>query len=200
MLLASSRFAPGVSILVPAYDESGGIVAAVRSLLAIDYPVFEVIVVNDGSSDDTLVRLVDALELVRVESSSRDILETEVVEGYYRSPVDPRILVVDKRNGGKADSLNAAFNHCRYRYVCAVDADMVFARGALTRAMREIVQDPGDRRRPDELLRERSAIRRGRFPTARRTPGPRRARCSPSRPSTTSARSSTTAWAGRGST
>jgi cellulose synthase/poly-beta-1,6-N-acetylglucosamine synthase-like glycosyltransferase len=141
-LLARSRFAPGVSILVPAYDESAGIVAAVRSLLAVDYPTFEVIVVNDGSSDDTLARLVAAFGLVSVESSSRDILETEPVEGYYRSPVDPRILVVDKQNGGKADSLNAAFNHCRYRYVCAVDADMVFARSALTRAMREIVQDP----------------------------------------------------------
>jgi poly-beta-1,6-N-acetyl-D-glucosamine synthase len=140
--LVGSRFAPGVSVIVPAHNESAGLPDAVRSLLAIDYPVFEVIVVNDGSNDDTLAHLVDALDLVPVDSSSRDIVESAAVEGYYRSPVDPRILVVDKQNGGKADALNAGLNHCRYGYVCAVDADMVFARSALTRAMREIVRDP----------------------------------------------------------
>ena len=57
-------------------------------------------------------------------------------------PSDRRLLVVDKVNGGKADALNAGLNHSRYRYVCAVDADMVFARGSLTRAMRDIVSDP----------------------------------------------------------
>ena len=140
--LVGSRFAPGVSVIVPACDEGGGIADAVGSLLAIDYPVFEVIVVNDGSTDDTVERLVDAFRLVPVAASSRDIVETSEVNGFYRSPTDPRILVVDKENGGKADSLNAGLNHCRYRYVCAVDADMVFVRGALTRAMREIVRDP----------------------------------------------------------
>jgi poly-beta-1,6-N-acetyl-D-glucosamine synthase len=141
--LAGSRFAPGVSIIVPAYNESSGLPHAVRSLLAIDYPEFEVIVVNDGSTDETLRGLVEALELVPVDATSRDVVPTQVVDGYYRSPSDARLLVVDKRNGGKADALNAGLNHCRYRYVCGVDADMVFARGALSRAMREIARDPG---------------------------------------------------------
>jgi len=141
-MLAVSRFAPGVSILVPAYNESGGLADAVRSLLALDYPEYEVIVVNDGSTDDTLDRLVDALDLVPVDSTSRGIIPTARVSGYYRSSLDPRLLVVDKANGGKSDGLNAALNHCRYRYVCGVDADMVFAPGALTRAMREIAGDP----------------------------------------------------------
>jgi len=141
-MLAVSRFAPGVSILVPAYNESGGLADAVRSLLALDYPEYEVIVVNDGSTDDTLDRLVDALDLVPVDSTSRGIIPTAQVSGYYRSSLDPRLLVVDKANGGKSDGLNAALNHCRYRYVCGVDADMVFAPGALTRAMREIAGDP----------------------------------------------------------
>jgi cellulose synthase/poly-beta-1,6-N-acetylglucosamine synthase-like glycosyltransferase len=141
-VLADSRFAPGVSIIVPAYNESGGLPDAVRSLLAIDYPEFEVIVVNDGSTDDTLERLVGELDLVPVEATSREIVASEAVERYYRSPNDTRLLVVDKANGGKADALNAGLNHCRYRYVCGVDADMVFARDALTRAMREIAADP----------------------------------------------------------
>jgi cellulose synthase/poly-beta-1,6-N-acetylglucosamine synthase-like glycosyltransferase len=141
-LLVGSRFAPGVSVIVPAYCECDGLPAAVRSLLALEYPAFEVIVVNDGSTDDTLSRLVADHGLVAVDASSRSVLETAPIDGYYRSPTDPRLLVVDKRNGGKADALNAGLNHCRYRYVCTVDADMVFARGALTRAMREIVRDP----------------------------------------------------------
>jgi cellulose synthase/poly-beta-1,6-N-acetylglucosamine synthase-like glycosyltransferase len=141
-VLSDSRFAPGVSILVPAYNESAGLPDAVRSLLAIEYPEFEVIVVNDGSTDDTLERLVDELGLVPVDAAGRDVVETELVLGYYRSPSDRRLLVVDKLNGGKADGLNAALNYSRYRYVCAVDADMVFARGSLARAMREIVRDP----------------------------------------------------------
>ena len=140
--LSDSRFAPGVSILVPAYNERAGLPDAVRSLLAIEYPEFEVIVVNDGSTDDTLERLVDELGLVPVDAAGRDVVETEPVIGYYRSPSDRRLLVVDKLNGGKADGLNAGLNHSRYRYVCAVDADMVFARGSLSRAMREIVRDP----------------------------------------------------------
>jgi cellulose synthase/poly-beta-1,6-N-acetylglucosamine synthase-like glycosyltransferase len=140
--LTESRFAPAVSIIVPAYNESGGLPDAVRSLLAIEYPEFEVIVVNDGSTDDTLERLVAELELVPVEAASRDIVRSEPVDRYYRCPADARLLVVDKRNGGKADALNAGLNHSRYRYVCGVDADMVFARDALTRAMREIAADP----------------------------------------------------------
>ena len=140
--LATSRFLPGVSVVVPGYNEGEALVDAVRSLLALDYPDFEVIVVNDGSNDDTLSRLLRALDLVPVDVSSRGLLPTARIEGYYRSPYDTRLLVIDKENGGKADALNAGLDHARYGYVCGVDADMLFARDALTRAMRVIVSDP----------------------------------------------------------
>jgi cellulose synthase/poly-beta-1,6-N-acetylglucosamine synthase-like glycosyltransferase len=142
-VLAESRFAAGVSIIVPAFNESAGLPRTVRSLLALDYPEFEVIVVNDGSTDDTLARLVREFDLVPAQTTSRDIVSTAVTEGYYRTAADRRLLVIDKRNAGKADALNVGLNHCRYRYVCGVDADMVLARGALSRAMREIARDPG---------------------------------------------------------
>ena len=141
-VLATSRFAPGVSVVVPAYNERAGLPDAVRSLLALEYPEYEVIVVNDGSTDGTLEALVGELDLVPVDGTSREVVATARVSGYYRSLADPRLLVVDKDNGGKADGLNSGLNHCRYRYVCGVDADMVFAPGALTRAMREIACDP----------------------------------------------------------
>ena len=140
--LAASRFVPGVSIVVPAYNEGQALSDAVRSLLALDYPDFEVIVVNDGSSDDTMARLHADLRLVPVEASSRGVLAASPIGAYYKTALDRRLLVIDKTNAGKADALNAGLDHARYRYVCGVDSDMVFARDALTRAMRVIVSDP----------------------------------------------------------
>ena len=84
--LGGSRFSPGISVVVAAYNEASALPAAVRSLLTLDYPQFEVVVVNDGSTDDTLERLVAELDLVPVEASSRSVVETEEVRGYYRAP------------------------------------------------------------------------------------------------------------------
>ena len=140
--VATSRFFPGVSVVVAAYNESAALPSAVRSLLALDYSEFEVIVVNDGSTDETLERLVAAFDLVPVEAAARGVVETERVLGYYRSTLDARLLVIDKDNGGKADALNAGLDHCRFRYVCGVDADTVFARDALSRVMRVVSRDP----------------------------------------------------------
>ena len=141
-VLGDSRFVPGISVVMPAFNEAHAITDAVRSLLALSYPEYEVIVVNDGSSDETLARLRAELGLVPVEASSRGIVATELVRAYYTSPAEPRLLVIDKANGGKADALNAGLDHARYRYVCGVDADMVFARDALSRAVRVILSDP----------------------------------------------------------
>jgi len=141
-LLASSRFTIPVSVIVAAYDEEPAIVSTVRSLLGFEYPEFEVIVVNDGSSDGTLDRLREAFDLEPYEVFVRRIFATEDVRAVYRSAEHPTLVVVDKENGGKADALNAGLNVARFRYVCGVDADTVFDREALLKGMREIVQDP----------------------------------------------------------
>lgn len=141
-MLASSRFTIPVSVIVAAYDEEPAIVSTVRSLLDLDYPEFEVIVVNDGSNDGTLERLRDAFELEPCEIFVKRIFPTEAVRAAYRSVDHANLIVVDKENGGKADALNAGLNVARFRYVCGVDADTVFDREALLKGMREIVQDP----------------------------------------------------------
>ena len=140
--LASSRFTIPVSVIVPAFDEESGIVAAVKSLLELDYPEFEVIVVNDGSGDATLERLNDAFELEPFETFVRAVFPSAAIRSVYRSVVHENLVVVDKENGGKADAMNAGFNAARYRYVCGIDADMVIERDALLKGMRLVVQDP----------------------------------------------------------
>lgn len=141
-VLAASRFTIPVSVIVAAYDEETAIVSTVESLLDLEYPEHEVIVVNDGSNDDTLHRLRQAFELEPYEVFVRRVFSTEEVRAIYRSAGHPNLIVVDKVNGGKADALNAGLNVARYRYVCGVDADTVFDRKALLKGMRLVVQDP----------------------------------------------------------
>jgi cellulose synthase/poly-beta-1,6-N-acetylglucosamine synthase-like glycosyltransferase len=140
--LASSRFTIPVSVIVAAYEEEAVIESSVRSLLAFDYPEFEVVVVNDGSTDGTLERLRCAFELEPYHAFVRRAFSTAEVHALYRSALHPNLVVVDKENGGKADSWNAALNVARYRYICGVDADTVFDRDALLKVMRVAVQDP----------------------------------------------------------
>jgi biofilm PGA synthesis N-glycosyltransferase PgaC len=141
--LASSRFTIPVSVVVAAYDEETAIVSTVSSLLELDYPEHEVIVVNDGSSDGTMEMLREQFGIAPFEIFVRHVFPTEEVRAVYRSAAHPNLIVVDKENGGKADALNAGLNVARYRYVCGVDADTVFDRDALLKGMRLVVQDPG---------------------------------------------------------
>lgn len=140
--LGVSRFTIPVSIVVPAYNEERVIAATTRSMLELDYPEHEVIVVNDGSSDGTLAALIDAFGLQPYEAFVRHVFPHSDVRAMYRSPEHPNLVVVDKVNGGKADALNAALNVARYRYVCGVDADTWFDSKALLKGMRLAVQDP----------------------------------------------------------
>jgi poly-beta-1,6-N-acetyl-D-glucosamine synthase len=140
--LGASRFTIPVSIVVPAYNEERVIAATTRSMLELDYPEHEVVVVNDGSSDGTLAALVDAFGLEPYEAFVRHVFPHNEVRAMYRCPEHPNLVVVDKVNGGKADALNAALNVARYRYVCGVDADTWFDSKALLKGMRLAVQDP----------------------------------------------------------
>jgi cellulose synthase/poly-beta-1,6-N-acetylglucosamine synthase-like glycosyltransferase len=139
-----SHFTIPVSVVLAAYNEEVPIVNAVRSVLENDYPEFEVIVVSDGSTDGTLEVLRQAYQLQPRHIFYRKRFETEAIRGIYRSRTDPRLIVVDKDNGGKADSLNCALNFARYRYVLAIDADTFLAPDALMAGMRLVLRDPGN--------------------------------------------------------
>ncbi len=134
--------APRISILVPAYNESMGITDSVRSLLALDYPQLEVIVINDGSTDDTVERLIASFGLRKVLRPMPPYLPCKPVHAVYAPESQLRLLVADKANGGKADSLNAGINFASYPLFCCVDADSILEQDALAKAALPFIEDP----------------------------------------------------------
>ncbi|ELY56537.1 family 2 glycosyl transferase [Natronococcus amylolyticus DSM 10524] len=137
-----SPFLPGIAIVVPAYNEAPVIVSSVQSFLDLQYPDYEVIVVNDGSSDDTLDRLVDAFDLEAVPASPPRELPCETVRDVYRSTENRKLTVIDKENGGKADALNAGVYLTEKQLFCAVDADSVIERDALLSVAKPFLEYP----------------------------------------------------------
>jgi len=129
-----------ISVLVPAYGEEKTIEESVRSLLALSYPEFEIVVVNDGSKDRTLDVLIRTFDLKRVLRPYRQALPHQKIRGLYASAQYPRLIVVDKDNGGKADALNAALDVARNPLVCAVDADSLLEADALLRAVQPFIE------------------------------------------------------------
>lgn len=134
--------APPITLMAPAYNEALTITESVRSLLALQYPNFEVIVVNDGSSDDTLKVLIEAFDLRPIQRDYELAAPCRPIRGIYAAAQQPRLIVVDKENGGKSDALNAALNLARAPIVCAMDADSLLEPDALLRAVQPFVEDP----------------------------------------------------------
>ncbi|HET8713133.1 MAG TPA: glycosyltransferase [Gemmatimonadales bacterium] len=134
--LMQSDALPPITILVPAYNESATIEASVTAILTLEYRNYEVVVVNDGSKDDTMERLRDAFDLYEIPRIYPETIATKPLRALYRSRTRSRLLVLDKENGGKADSLNAAINASRFPLVIAVDADTLIEPDALLRLTR----------------------------------------------------------------
>jgi cellulose synthase/poly-beta-1,6-N-acetylglucosamine synthase-like glycosyltransferase len=143
-LIKASPFTPPITLIVPAHNEERSIVSSVGALLALDYPSLEVVVVNDGSSDATVEKLQEAYELKMARILYIAEIRTVAVRAIYRSPREPRLLVLDKAAAGcKADAINAGINAATSPYVCVVDADSILEKEALIRIMAGVFADPG---------------------------------------------------------
>ena len=132
-----------MTLICPAYNEEAGVVASVNSLISLRYPEFQVVVVNDGSTDATLERLIAAFRLRPSHRVLRQLLPTKEVRGIYESAYVPNLLVVDKVNGGKADALNCGLNLARYPLVCCMDGDSLLENDSLLRIARPFMDRPG---------------------------------------------------------
>lgn len=138
---AYSRFKPPVSLLVPARNEAPTIAASVRSMLQLTYYELEIIVINDGSTDETMATLQQEFKLVPFAEAYWNKLATKPIRGIWRSTLYPNLRVIDKENGGKADALNAGINASRYPLFCAVDADSILQRDSLQLLAQPFIED-----------------------------------------------------------
>lgn len=139
-----SPLAPGISLIVPAYNESAVIIDSVRSFLALEYPRFEIVVVNDGSSDDTLERLIEHFDLQKVPRLTPPFIPHAEVRGVYVPRSKIALTVIDKVNagGGKSDANNAGVNFARHPIVACIDADSILEQDALVKTVMPFVDDP----------------------------------------------------------
>lgn len=142
-VLTKSNLAVGVSVIAPAYNESVTIVANVKSLLSQEYPKYEVIIVNDGSTDDTLEKLIKEFKLVRVNYHYQEKIKTKPVRGHYKStnPIYTKLMVVDKENGGsKADASNAAINSAKYSLFVCTDVDCILRKDTIATLAKPFIE------------------------------------------------------------
>ncbi len=139
--ILSSVFYRPLSIIVPAHNEQENIETTVRSLLSLSYPEYEVIVVDDGSTDSTMQQLIGKFRLVRVEKPISIVLRHEPIEAVYISLDFENLTVIGKKQGGKSDALNAGINASKFPLFCSIDADSLLENDALLRAARLFVED-----------------------------------------------------------
>lgn len=143
-MVQSSPFVPGISVVAPAYNEEKTIVDNVRSLLKMDYPNFDVCIVNDGSKDRTLELLIETFEMVEVPFEYVEHVHSAPFKRLFKSinPAYARLMVVDKVNGGtKADAVNAGLNVISKPYFINTDVDCILSKDAMYQCIFPVIQD-----------------------------------------------------------
>ena len=143
-ILIKSNHTLGVSVIAPAYNEVATIVYNVKSLLSQDYPKFEVIIINDGSTDDTLQKLVDEFSLIKVDFFYQEKIKTQPVKSHYKSsnPVFAKLLVIDKENGkSKADASNAGINSAKYSLFICTDVDCILRKDTIAMLTKPFIEN-----------------------------------------------------------
>lgn len=139
--LEKSSLVPGAAVIAPAYNESVTVRESVSGMLKLRYPNYEVIVVNDGSKDDTLAILIREFRLYKSSRAPSGTLHHKPIRAIYESRDPIRLVVIDKENGGKADSLNAGLNVARAPLVAAVDSDSLLEPESLMHAVKPFLED-----------------------------------------------------------
>lgn len=134
---------PRVSIVVPAYNEEVTICDSVNSLLNQTYLNLDIIIINDGSKDHTLDKLIDTYRLTKSQELADHwatrypgTMALSRVRGFYTDKAG-KILLIDQANGGKSTALNAGILLSDSEYVLNVDADTLLVSDAVTNTLRK---------------------------------------------------------------
>ena len=142
--IVESPHAPGISIIAPAFNESVTIITNVRSLLTLNYPRFEVIIINDGSTDDTLEKMVMEFSLVEVDFAYSEKIFSQPVKRIFKSTdrAYDKLIVVDKVNGkSKADASNAGINCSSFPYFLCTDVDCIIEKDTLLKMIKPFLDE-----------------------------------------------------------
>ena len=146
--LLNSPLTPGISVIAPAFNEGLTIIANIKSLLTLNYPVFEVIIVNDGSTDNTLELMILEFDLIVVDFAYNPKIKTQPVKCIYKSKsaAFAKLMIIDKLNGkSKADASNAGVNVAAYNYFLCTDVDCILDKNTLLKLMEPIMKQTGGR-------------------------------------------------------
>ncbi len=140
-------FSPSITIVAPAFNESKTIIDNVRGLLTLSYSKYEIIIVNDGSTDGTLEKVVDYFEMVKVPYAYDEKIPCQPIQAIYMSELraDCNLYIIDKINGGKADSLNAGLNLAHSKYVVNIDVDCIIERDALLKLVKPFLEEKDEK-------------------------------------------------------
>ncbi len=147
-IILGSPLAPGISVIAPAFNEGLTIISNVRSLLTFNYPKYEVIIINDGSTDDTLEKVIKEFSLVKIDFAYDPKLSTKPVRGIYKSTDDAyaKLVVVDKENGkAKADATNVGINVSSFPYFLCTDVDCILHEETLQKLIRPFMEEESKR-------------------------------------------------------
>jgi len=139
MILSSNAY-DAISIIAPAFNEEKTIVSSIKSLINLQFPTYEVIVVNDGSNDNTMDQLFNNFDLYEITNKYNTKIDHQPINKIYHSKRYKNLIVVDKQNGGKADALNCGINISNYPLFCCIDADSLLEPKAITRAISSFVE------------------------------------------------------------
>jgi cellulose synthase/poly-beta-1,6-N-acetylglucosamine synthase-like glycosyltransferase len=141
-LLQSSSL-PSISVLAPAYNEEANVVENVRSLLTLNYPSYEIVIINDGSKDGTLQQLIQTFDLEEKDFKYYQFISTQKVRAVYKSrnKAYKNLKIIDKENGGKADALNTGINLCDHEITCCIDVDCILESDALMKLVKPFLNN-----------------------------------------------------------
>ncbi len=159
-----------VSVLVYAFNAEESIIDTVESLLDLEYPLYEIVVINDGSSDYTLGKIIEHYRLQPVDMTINELLPSQRVKNLYTSVLLPQLVLADKAYGGQADALNAGINVSRYPLFCAVNANTLVEKNSLLRLATPFMQNEhtvavtGKMRIANGLVIERGVLKEAGLP------------------------------------
>lgn len=131
-----------VSIIIPAYNEDKTVVDTVKSLLDLEYRLFEIIVVDDGSTDNTSQVMIDTFSMQLIDRPIRKKVYCNKEQFIFTAQIkNVKITLIRKANGGKGDALNMGINVSEFPYFVCIDADCMLQYDALTNIVRPLLED-----------------------------------------------------------